>query len=154
MKIRVVCVGKPKDATWGALHDEYARRIARLGVRYESDWVREVRAGGKFTDDHVREREAAALVETLAPKTTIVALDPGGELLTSEDLAVRLERWAAHDASFVIGGPLGLHPSFLARADTRWALSPLTFPHESVRVLLSEQIYRALTILRRIPYHK
>jgi 23S rRNA (pseudouridine1915-N3)-methyltransferase len=154
VKIRVVCVGKPKDATWGALHDEYARRIGRLGVGYESSWVREVRAGGKFSDDHVREREAASLVESLAPKSTIVALDPAGELFTSEALADRLERWATHDATFVIGGPLGLHPSFLERADARWALSPLTFPHEAVRVLVAEQLYRALTILRRVPYHK
>ena len=154
MKIRVVCVGKPKDAVWGALHDDYARRIVRLGVSYDADWVREVRAGGRFIDDHVREREAASLVETLDSRTTVVALDAGGELLTSEDLAVRLERWAARDASFVIGGPLGLHASFLSRADARWALSPLTFPHEAVRVLIAEQLYRALTILRRIPYHK
>jgi 23S rRNA (pseudouridine1915-N3)-methyltransferase len=154
VKIRVVCVGKPKDATWGALHDDYARRIARLGVSYETGWVREVRAGGKFTDDHVREREAASLVETLTSKTTVVALDRGGELLTTEDLAGRLERWAAREASFVIGGPLGLHASFLERAETRWSLSPLTFPNEAVRVLLAEQLYRALTILRRIPYHK
>ena len=71
MKIRVVCVGKPKDATWGALHDDYARRIARLGVSYETDWVREIRAGGKFTDDHVREREARSL--TASTRTVLVS---------------------------------------------------------------------------------
>ena len=54
----------------------------------------------------------------------------------------------------MIGGPLGLHADFLAAADCRWSLSPLTFPHELARLLLAEQIYRAASILRRLPYHK
>ncbi len=154
MKIRVVSVGKPKDERWASLHDDYAKRITRLGAGYDTAWVREVRPDRAFSDDHVREREAAALVEALDPKSTVVALDTSGELLDSERLASRLERWAERQASFVIGGPLGLHRSFVGRADAGWALSPLTFPHEMVRALLAEQLYRALTILRGVPYHK
>ncbi|MDX1388524.1 MAG: 23S rRNA (pseudouridine(1915)-N(3))-methyltransferase RlmH [Acidobacteriota bacterium] len=154
MKIRVVSVGKPKDPRWSAIHDDYAKRIARIGVAYDTKWVREVKADGAFSDDHVREREAVSLAEALEPKSTVVTLDTSGELLDSEGLASRLERWAARHASFVIGGPLGLHRSLVGRADARWALSPLTFPHEMVRAVLAEQLYRALTILRGIPYHK
>ncbi len=154
MKIKVLSVGRPKDARWVALHDDYAKRITRLGVPYDTAWVREVRPDGAFSDDHVREREAAALTEALDPKSTVVALDASGELLDSKGLASRLERWAARHASFVIGGPLGLHRSLGGRADAAWSLSPLTFPHEMVRAVLAEQLYRALTILRGVPYHK
>ena len=66
----------------------------------------------------------------------------------------RLERWATPRLTLVVGGPLGLHRKLLERADGRWSLSPLTFPHELVRGLVAEQLYRALTILRRVPYHK
>ena len=92
--------------------------------------------------------------QVLSPLGTVIALDPTGELLDTAAFATRLERWAARPASFAVGGPLGLPRSFVARVDAVWSLSPLTFPHEMVRVVLAEQLYRALTILRGIPYHK
>src|SRR4029079_4777981 len=78
----------------------------------------------------------------------------GGTQWSSEDVAARLEGWASPAACLVVGGPLGLHPSLLERASVRWSLSRLTFPHELVRVLVAEQLYRALSILRGLPYHR
>jgi len=154
MKIRVLCVGKPRERGMVALHDEYALRIRRLGVDYDSSFVAEVRSEGRYSDDHVRERESRALLEALEDKGALVALDRTGRLMSSEELAGCVERWAVPRAQLLVGGPLGHHSSLLREVGHVWSLSPLTFPHELVRVILAEQLYRALTILRGLPYHK
>jgi 23S rRNA (pseudouridine1915-N3)-methyltransferase len=154
VRIRQLSVGKPREKAIAALHDAYAERIRQLGVHYETAWVAEVRPGGRYSDEHVREREARLLLEKLNGRGTVIALHPTGRLITSEELAERFERWASPRVELVVGGPLGLHRDLLERADQRWSLSPLTFPHELVRLLVVEQLYRALTILRGLPYHK
>lgn len=153
MRLVLLCVGKPRDADLCQLHDRYADRIRQFGVRYETIWVPETRAGGRFSDDHVRLRETRALLDRGEAGRTI-ALDRSGRSWTSEQLASRLERWATPCATLLVGGPLGLHREALERSDECWSLSSLTFPHELVRVLLAEQLYRAVTILRGVPYHK
>ena len=154
MKVRLLTVGRPRQPEAIALHDAYAARLARLGVRYTTDSVPDERPGGRFSDAHVREREGRALLAALRPGERLVALDPGGELLSTEGLARAIERWATPAACVVVGGPLGLDPQLLSRAEVRWSLSPLTFPHELVRVLVVEQLYRAVGILRGAPYHR
>jgi 23S rRNA (pseudouridine1915-N3)-methyltransferase len=86
----------------------------------------------------------------------VVALDRTGQGWTSEDLAVQLERWQAggRAVTLLIGGSHGLDPALLADADARWSLGPLTLPHQLTRVVVLEQLYRAWTILHRLPYHK
>jgi 23S rRNA (pseudouridine1915-N3)-methyltransferase len=153
LKITLLSVGKPRDAPAIELHDRYAGRLPRLGVRYRSVWVPDVRPGGRYDDDEVRRREASALTTGIR-KGHAVALDRRGRGLDSEQLATRIERWATPELTLVVGGPLGLHEDLLARCDERWSLSALTFPHEIVRGLVTEQLYRALTILRGVPYHK
>ena len=156
MKLRFLLVGKPRDAEAAILHDRYADRIRRLGVAYETIWVPEIRPGGRYSDAHVREREARLLRERLSEpgRGKIIALDRRGLNLTSRGLAERLEAWASPMATFVIGGPLGLDDGFVADSDCHWSLSALTLPHELARVLAAEQLYRALTLIRRIPYHR
>ncbi len=152
MRIGLLCVGAPRQRELAHLHDDYAERIRRLRVEYSAAHVPEVRPGS-YADDHVLEREARGLQKKIGAGT-LVALDRTGLALDSAGVAERLERWAAPRLTLVIGGPLGLHRSVSERADARWSLSPLTLPHELVRVIVAEQVYRALTILRRIPYHK
>jgi len=156
MRFRLLLVGKPRDRQAASLHDSYARRIERLGVGYDTAWVAEVAPGGRYSEEHALEREARLLRERIGEKDqgTVVALDRRGRLMDSRELARRLERWAVPRATFVIGGPLGLHGSLLERSDAVWSLSPLTLPHELARVLVAEQLYRALTLLRGLPYHK
>jgi 23S rRNA (pseudouridine1915-N3)-methyltransferase len=154
VKLLLLSVGKPRDAAAAALHDLYADRIRGFGVAYEARWVPEVRPSGRYSDDHVRQREGKALLGRLPAAGTVVAVDPGGALLNSEGLAGALERWSSPAAAFLVGGPLGLHRSVLEAADRTWSLSPLTFPHEIARALVAEQLYRAITILRGVPYHK
>jgi 23S rRNA (pseudouridine1915-N3)-methyltransferase len=154
VNVRLLSVGKPRDALARALHDRYAERIVRLGVRYAARCVREVPHGPRFRSDDVRRREARLLLDSLEGRGTVVALDRSGRALSSEQFAERLERWATPLVTFVVGGPLGLHREFLETADWMWSLSPLILPHELTRVVLAEQIYRAATILRGTPYHK
>ena len=154
MRIRSLVVGRPRDPEAATLHDRYASRLRRLGVSYETAWVPEVRAGGQFSDRHVREREARLLEERLGDREAVIALDDKGQQVSSEQLARRIGGFARREAAFVVGGPLGLDRSFLARADWVWSLSALTFPHELVRVILVEQLYRALMLARGLPYHK
>jgi 23S rRNA (pseudouridine1915-N3)-methyltransferase len=154
VRILLLSVGKPRDTAASALHDLYAGRILSFGVGYEARWVPEVRATGRYSDDHVREREGEALRSASPSAGTVVALDRSGGLLDSEELARMLERWANPAATFLVGGPLGLHRTVLEGSDRAWSLSPLTFPHEIARALVAEQLYRAVTILRGVPYHK
>jgi 23S rRNA (pseudouridine1915-N3)-methyltransferase len=85
-----------------------------------------------------------------------VALAGAGDPWSSEQLARRLERWRldARPLAFVIGGSRGLDPDLIASAAERWSLGPLTLPHELARVVVAEQLYRGMTILRGEPYHK
>jgi 23S rRNA (pseudouridine1915-N3)-methyltransferase len=154
VKVRLLVVGKSRDSGIAALHDDYAERIRRMGVGYATAFVPEVRAQGRYANDHVREREGRGLLEAHDAKSTLIALDARGRAITSEMLAERVETWLTPRAEIVVGGPLGLHANVLDAADHLWSLSPLTFPHELVRVLVAEQLYRALTIRRGLPYHK
>jgi len=154
VKILILSVGKPGSREADRLFCDYEARLGRLGVDCSARWVREVTPGGRYSDDHVREREAAALRKALPERRTVVAMDRGGTLLGSEDLSDRVVRWASPAATFVVGGPLGLHRSFVDESTAVWSLSPLTFPHELARVLVIEQLYRAMTLVRGVPYHK
>ena len=147
-------VGRPDRERFGPIFDDYAERIRRFGLGFEARFVPEVRPGGRFSDSHVREREARALREALPERCNVIALSPEGTSFTTDAFARRLEAWSQPVAAFVIGGPLGLDPVFRGPAGSVISLSPMTLPHELARVVLAEQIYRAVTILRGVPYHK
>lgn len=154
MRVRLLSVGKPKDREIDSLHERFAERIRKFGVDYEARFVPEVRDNGRFGAAHVRELESKALLLGAGDRGTTVALDPAGAFWTSEELARNIERWGSPGVTFLIGGPLGHAPSLRESVTHVFALSRMTFPHELVRVLLAEQVYRALTILRGVPYHK
>ncbi|HZN53829.1 MAG TPA: 23S rRNA (pseudouridine(1915)-N(3))-methyltransferase RlmH [Candidatus Polarisedimenticolaceae bacterium] len=154
MKVLILAVGRPERSPFATLFEDYAQRIRRLGVALDARFVPATREGKRFTEEHVREREARAVEAALPGRGRVIALSASGRSLGSETFARRLERWASPMAAFVIGGPLGLAPAFRESADDDLSLSPMTFAHELARVVLVEQIYRAVTILRRVPYHK
>ena len=142
--IRIIAVGRMKDRRLAELVDDYLRRCQPLaGVQ-----VSEVK-------DSRPEKEARDLLAALgAPggNELVVALDEHGEALDS----VGFSRWLGTHGSlrFIIGGADGLAPAVKQRADRLLRLSRLTFTHEMARVLLAEQIYRGLAILRGLPYHR
>lgn len=154
MRVRLLCVGRPRDRLLSRLHDRYAERLAHLGLRYESAWVPEGDSGGLGAAERAREREAAALLARAGTGTRLVVLDPRGLALSSTELAQRIEAWATPHLTLVIGGADGLHDRVRAAADELWSLSPLTLTHEMARALVPEQLYRALSIRRGLPYHR
>jgi 23S rRNA (pseudouridine1915-N3)-methyltransferase len=101
-------------------------------------------------------RQAERMRAAIAPRDYVVALEVTGRLMTTPELS----RWLAarqaggRDLAFLIGGPEGLDPGLSAGADFRWSLSPLTWPHGLARVMVTEQLYRALSLLQGHPYHR
>ena len=152
MKYRIVVVGRPPA---GALRDAIAEYEQRAS-RYWPIEVLEVQAepAKSRTPDEVRRREAERLLERISG--TIVALDERGRSLTTEAFAkwIAERRDRAEDTSFVVGGAFGLDESVRKRASLILAIAPWTLQHELARLVLTEQLYRAGTILRGEPYHK
>ena len=154
MKLRVVAVGRLKQRYAREGVSEYVARVNR----YLPCEVVEVRDGTAEGDEaRAMALEARRIRDADAGAAYRVALDLRGKTYSSVEFARFLGdrmTYGRRDVSFVIGGPLGLDPALRREADLQLSLSALTLPHELARVLLVEQIYRALTILRGEPYHK
>lgn len=103
-----------------------------------------------------RRDEGERMLAALPKGVRVVALDVRGRAWSTEQLADQLSAWMAdgRDLALLVGGPEGLADVCVQRADQRWSLSPLTFPHPLVRVILAEQLYRAWSILQGHPYHR
>jgi 23S rRNA (pseudouridine1915-N3)-methyltransferase len=133
--------------------EEYVRRI-RKSVKLE---IREVRTpAGRFHPSQRLKLEGERLLEAVPSGALMVGLTRAGTAQSSEEFARCLGRWReeGRDVAFVIGGAYGLDSNVLGRCDFRLSLSKFTFPHELARLILLEQLYRALTILAGSPYHK
>jgi len=106
--------------------------------------------------ERARDAEGQSMLAAIPADCHVVALDVKGKAWSTEGLAEKLQDWMAsgRDLALLIGGPDGLSPACLARADQRWSLSSLTFPHALVRVLVAEQLYRAWTVTTGHPYHR
>jgi 23S rRNA (pseudouridine1915-N3)-methyltransferase len=155
MTIELIAVGKPRSGGCITLADDYLKRLHSFGINVRERFVAEVRAGGRYSAGHAREREGRTLLDAVGnTSANVIALDPLGRLMDSPSLSERLTEWGRPRAVFLIGGPSGHSDEVRQRADVLWSLSPLTFPHELARVLLWEQIYRGITMQRGIPYHK
>lgn len=153
MKLVLAVVGSPRDAALAAAIADYETRA----VRYWPLQVVEVREGsakGRSVDD-TRAREAEHLKAAIGAMSYWVCTE-GGVDHTSEQFAQWLQRAreSARDVAICIGGAFGLDRTFIAGAAGRLALAPFTMPHELARLVLTEQVYRAGTILRGEPYHK
>jgi 23S rRNA (pseudouridine1915-N3)-methyltransferase len=149
MRLRLIWVGKTKDARLRALCDDYLTRLSHF-VRCEVTELKEGKAEGI-------EKESKRISDALHEGTVTVLLDPAGRQWSSAELAEQVQRWnnqGTREVSFVIGGPQGLAPELMKAADKHWSLSRLTLTHEMARVLLLEQLYRAYTIIHNLPYQK
>ncbi|HET7322464.1 MAG TPA: 23S rRNA (pseudouridine(1915)-N(3))-methyltransferase RlmH [Longimicrobiaceae bacterium] len=155
MKITLAAVGRVRGDLVAPIAD-YEARIAHY-FSFEAAEVREETAGRGRTDAQVMGEEGKRLLARIPTGAEIVALDRRGKEWSSETLAEYLGELAvrgAPGAAFLIGGAIGLSEEVLARASRTLSLSALTLPHELARLVLTEQIYRAGTILRGEPYHK
>ncbi len=150
----IVAVGHKMPAWVNDGFGEYAKRMPRE-ARIELVEIKpEKRAGGK-TADQVHEAERSRIESALPADCERVVLDEHGQNWSTLELADTLTGWmrGGRDVAFVIGGADGLHPE-LKRHGRLWSLSRLTLPHGLVRVVLAEQLYRAVTVIQNHPYHR
>ncbi len=154
MELVLAVVGRAHDATIGAAINEYQTRAAR----YWPLVVKEVReAGGRSVAPAVTRRlEGERLLEACLPRGEVIACDERGSSMTSAEFSSWLgrSRDTGGAVTFVIGGAFGLDDAVRARATRLLAIAPWTLPHEMARLVLTEQLYRAGTMLRGEPYHK
>ena len=155
MKTRLISVGE-RMPTWVA--EGFAEYRKRLSRELPLDLVEiPLGARGKGRDPaRAIADEGVAVLAALPKDVHVVALDGRGKSWSSEQLAEQLARWrqSGRDLAILVGGPDGHAADVLARADQQWSLGPLTLPHMLVRLVVAEQLYRAVTILEGHPYHR
>ena len=159
MKITVVAVGKIKEKYFRDAIEEYSRRLGRF-CRLELIEVADEKTpegAGALMEEQIREKEGGRILQRLPSGAFVAALAIDGKMLDSVELSEQMERWNVNVIShmaFVIGGSLGLSAGVLQRADIRLSFSRMTFPHQLMRVILLEQVYRSFMIRSGAPYHK
>ena len=155
MLIRLVAAGTRLP---GWVAEGYAEYAGRLGpeMRLELVEIPVTHRGRNADVARARAEEGRRMLAAVEPRMHVTALDVGGRAMSTGQLA----EWLAgrmndgRDLALLVGGPDGLDPGCLKRADGRWSLSPLTFPHGLVRILVAEQLYRAASLLKGHPYHR
>jgi 23S rRNA (pseudouridine1915-N3)-methyltransferase len=149
----LIAVGERMPGWISAGYAEYAKRLAHdlpLQLVEISTKSRNRDVARAIAD------EGAAMLAALPRSAHVIALDGRGKPWSSEELAAQLGRWRmlGKDLAFLVGGPDGLAPAALERADQRWSLGPATLPHPLVRIVVVEQLYRAVSQLGNHPYHR
>lgn len=159
MHIQIVSVGKLKEKYLVQGIAEYAKRLGSY-IRLTLTEVADEKAPEVLSpaeERQVKQREGERILSSIKDDAHVIALAIGGELWSSEDLASHLDKLGTYGTShvaFVIGGSLGLSDDVLKRADKKLSFGRLTYPHQLMRLILVEQIYRAMRINRAEPYHK
>ena len=155
MKISLWTIGKNNEPYVKAGIDEFTKRISRY---FPVEWIiiPVPKNAGMLSEMDLKKKEAETILQWLRPEDYLIALDEKGKQLSSEGLAQFLQTRSNESVKniiFLIGGAFGLYNQVLSKAKFTWSLSSLTFPHQLVRLILAEQIYRACTILRNEKYH-
>ena len=159
MKITIIAVGKIKEKYFSAAIEEYVKRLGRY-CRLELVEVPDEKTpdgAGEGLELQIKRKEGERILQKIPDNAHVIALAIDGRALDSEELAAQMERWNVGGIShlvFLIGGSLGLSDAVLSRADYQLSFSKMTFPHQLMRVVLLEQIYRAFKIQEHEPYHK
>ena len=155
MKIQLWSVGKSHDDYVSEGIMEFTKRISKY---YPVDW--KILPSAKQTvnsmEADIRKNEAASIIHSLHKDDFLVLLDEHGKLISSPKLASLIEQWSnssVRQLIFLIGGAFGVDETIKLRANYIWSLSDLVFPHQLVRLMLAEQVYRACTIIRNEKYH-
>lgn len=154
-QFHIITVSHPSVGPWEELQREYIKRL-QLFARCQIQVVKQVKFNSVNERESVQKQEARAIQKILPAQTTIVACDEFGKEYTSKKFSLQLETWSIQQTQpivFVIGGPLGLHKTFLEQAHAKLAFSQFTFPHDLAQILLLEQLYRACTIATGKTYH-
>lgn len=159
MNISVICVGKLKEKYWTQAVAEYAKRLSGY-CSLDIVELKEARLpdrAGPAEEQAVKEAEGVEILKRLRDNMYVITLEVKGKELSSEKLAEKIDSLAVGGRSniaFVIGGSLGLSEEVSKRSDFRLSFSQMTFPHQMMRVILLEQVYRSFKIIRHETYHK
>ena len=159
MKIQIVSVGKLKEKYLKEGIGEYTKRLSsycQLEIIEVADEPAQERLS-LAEGEQVKVKEGERILKQIKEDSFVFVLELQGKALSSEELAEKIDKLALAGKShitFVIGGSLGLSNKVLSRADFRLSFSPMTFPHQLMRLILIEQIYRAFRIIKNEPYHK
>ena len=154
MKLRLVAVGAKSPGWVDAGFNEYARRMPKDCAIELVEITPASRKG--WSAERIRAEEGDRILARISPGDQVIALDVRGSPCSTEELSRKLNNWRMQggDVSFLIGGADGLDERCLSRAAASISLSAMTFPHQLVRVMLAEQLYRAWTVLHGHPYHR
>jgi 23S rRNA (pseudouridine1915-N3)-methyltransferase len=155
MKITFISLGKNHDPYVKTGIEDFTKRISRY---YKVDWsiIPVPKNASAMSEAEMKKKEGEAILQLLSKEDYLVALEERGKQLSSESLASFIQSRAnesARNLVFLIGGAYGLDEAVLKRAQFKWSLSELVFPHQLVRLILAEQVYRACTILKNEKYH-
>lgn len=159
MRITIICVGKIKEDFYRKAVSEYEKRLSRY-CRLEIIEVQDEKTpedAGSAVDEQIKEKEAARILKHIKEEAYVYSLEIEGSKPDSVSFANQLNRLAVQGTShiqFIIGGSLGLHQSVSKKANQAISFSNMTFPHQLMRVILLEQIYRGYRIIKGEPYHK
>lgn len=159
MKIRILAIGKLKDAYLKEAAADYQKRLSKyVSVDIEEFPDLPITENPSSTvKEEIKTKECAKMLLKIKPRDYVVLLDLGAEQMSSEALSKRMEKWfmiGGSEITFVIGGSLGLSEEMKKRGNVTLTLSELTFTHGFARVILLEQLYRSFKILRNEPYNK
>ncbi|HVG40032.1 MAG TPA: 23S rRNA (pseudouridine(1915)-N(3))-methyltransferase RlmH [Chitinophagaceae bacterium] len=155
MKISLWSVGKSHEGYVKMGIEDFTKRISKY---YPVDWtiISTPKNAASLSEKVLKKREGEIIIQLLKNDDYLIALDEKGKELSSEGLSTFLQQRAnesSRNLIFLIGGAYGIDEAVLQKAKLKWSLSPLTFPHQLVRLILAEQLYRACTILRNEQYH-
>ena len=159
MKITILTVGKIKEKYWKDAIEEYKKRLSRY-CRLEIVEVADektIENASQVLETQIRDKEAERLMKYIREDAYVITLEIKGKQLTSEELSEKINQLGIQGKShiiFVIGGSIGLGDEILKRSDYALSFSKMTFPHQLMRVILLEQIYRSYRIINGEPYHK
>ena len=154
MKTVLILVGKTTDRHFQAGIDDYVGRIGHY-MPFETVTIPELKNTKKLSEDQQKTAEGELILKQLTTADTVVLLDEHGRELRSMDFARWLEqkRTTARRLVFVVGGPYGFSQAVYDRANEQLSLSKMTFSHQMIRLVFTEQVYRACTIIKGEPYH-
>jgi len=153
MKILFLVVGKTINPKLQELIDEYINRLKHY-VSFDFKFIPELRNTKNLSFDEQKMREGEFILKSINPTDNVILLDERGNEYRSVDFAQQLNKWMmGSNIVFVVGGPYGFSKDVYDRANSKLAISKMTFSHQMIRLLFVEQLYRAFTILNHEPYH-
>lgn len=154
MRLTLLLTGKTTDAHLQALIDDYVRRLGHY-VPFSVQVLPDLKNAKALSMEQVKEQEGQLILKALTPNQEVILLDEHGREFRSVEFADYVQRKMAsgRDVTFVVGGPYGFSRAVYDRADGQLSISKMTFSHQMIRLLFTEQLYRAMTILHHEPYH-